>query len=210
MSVAVPTGIAYQRDTRYQTPPLIPDTREITLSHKHLYPNMKSKSNTVTKPLKHDVHPGSRYEANINPGNKFYKQQLKSKKDKYRRAMDSDSQDNREVRRTLARQVYHEVTKIRNGRKGRFLGYTSSTRDNKTYVVMSEADALQKIHKDFKKLAKSKSTSRTVKTRDVSQSHDHVSAQEMAHLAREIANKTVEESLQSQVKYIKGKKIRST
>lgn len=110
------------------------------------------KVDTITKISNCDVRPGSRYEANIHPGNRLYKQCIEARRERYRRTCyHKDERTKWKLRDTYALQVYNQVIAERSGRRGRFLKFKrniyGTISDTNRYQVMSQSEALQKIHR---------------------------------------------------------------
>ena len=134
--------------------------KSFSCHHYHTHPciitaNML-KSEIVIKIYNGDVRPGSRYEANIHPGNRFYKRCIEASREKYRRAYyHQDARTCWKLREKYALQVYNQVMVERNGKSGRFLKfkrnmYHGVTVDTNHFKVMTKSEALQKIHRSFR------------------------------------------------------------
>lgn len=166
---------------------------------------------TVTKPLKGDVRPGSRYEDNIHPANKQYKHYINIWGKKYHH-IKKDDKAGQKAKDRYALELYKQVVTGGGSRtKGRFLKKKLSQSGSVIrYQVMSQSEALIKIHTA---LRKSKGGTRTNPGRrkhralvsdDEADDAKHVSRQEMSRLTKQIAESLIDQDVKVEMKFAKG------
>lgn len=170
------------------------------------------KTETVTKVLPGDVRPGSRYEDNIHPANKLYKQYINIWGKKYHR-IKKDDKAGRKSKDKYALELYNQVvTGGGSGKKGRFLKKKLNQNGSIIrYQVMSQSEALKKIHIALNKSKGGSHTStgqrkhRTlVFEDDEADDAKHVSRQEMSRLTKQIAESLIDQDVKVEMKFAKG------